>query len=561
MQEESRFKQRPITFKGRASRSEFCKGIIIFLVLTFFISYAAAVYIRDPNSPGYSVLAILKFILFIYVISITARRLHDVNKSGWWALLYIIPFVNLIFPIILMLVPGTKGPNRFDNDIIPNISSKNTTTVQSKDDIVKSEKKHNTTTSSKKSNLDLKDTTLNMLLSSDLKEYSGSEVSKALKKAGIKKLYHFTDINNIYSISRLKGLYSWDYLKKHGFSNKYFGGDSLSRKLDQNKDLQNYVHLSFCSDHPMAFRLQQEGRQLILLEIDVDILDENTKFSNMNAVSNDAKIGQGLSGLSLVDIKATQRQYVRRDDPDFPYHQAEALVSTFIPLSAILNWNEIIKNNEVLNVSESMMIDEWNKLLEKELSVVHDSNTKKTDKFNSLDECVNKLGKEYVAKQLTNVILYALNPNKSDNIAFFVLRQIQQTYGKKLLIERKTEYQQIANTILDCINQKWQNLDSYKFNKDIGQCKCDPFKVFDAFVNITTKDPTNICRISCDLKLQIIDNLYKELSHSYNWSSDILKKDLSNIKYLIKHWPNDIHTNNNIDEDVRQFLNSILQLK
>ena len=56
-------------------------------------------------------------------IAVVIRRLHDRDMSGWWYLGIIvasaIPFVNFIASIaflVLMVLPGTKGPNRFGPD-------------------------------------------------------------------------------------------------------------------------------------------------------------------------------------------------------------------------------------------------------------------------------------------------------------------------------------------------------------------------------------------------------------------------------------------------------------
>jgi uncharacterized membrane protein YhaH (DUF805 family) len=45
--------------------------------------------------------------LIVFVMSI--RRLHDLNRSGWWSFLVLIPFVTLI----LLLLPGNKTANQF----------------------------------------------------------------------------------------------------------------------------------------------------------------------------------------------------------------------------------------------------------------------------------------------------------------------------------------------------------------------------------------------------------------------------------------------------------------
>ena len=48
------------------------------------------------------------------------RRLHDIDRSGWWALLVLIPMLNLALGIVLLLVPGTAGENRFGPAAKPN---------------------------------------------------------------------------------------------------------------------------------------------------------------------------------------------------------------------------------------------------------------------------------------------------------------------------------------------------------------------------------------------------------------------------------------------------------
>lgn len=49
-------------------------------------------------------------------ISLTIRRSHDLNKSGWFLLLLFIPIVNLYAIFKLWLSKGTEGPNRFGPD-------------------------------------------------------------------------------------------------------------------------------------------------------------------------------------------------------------------------------------------------------------------------------------------------------------------------------------------------------------------------------------------------------------------------------------------------------------
>jgi uncharacterized membrane protein YhaH (DUF805 family) len=67
---------------------------------------------------GMSMIAMLGiggFYIATFVISImfAKRRLNDLNRSGWWFLLFLIPLVNLLFAIYILFFPGTDGDNNF----------------------------------------------------------------------------------------------------------------------------------------------------------------------------------------------------------------------------------------------------------------------------------------------------------------------------------------------------------------------------------------------------------------------------------------------------------------
>jgi uncharacterized membrane protein YhaH (DUF805 family) len=49
-------------------------------------------------------------------IAVAARRLHDVDRSGWWLLLNFIPLIGWIVLLVWFCTRGTEGPNRFGPD-------------------------------------------------------------------------------------------------------------------------------------------------------------------------------------------------------------------------------------------------------------------------------------------------------------------------------------------------------------------------------------------------------------------------------------------------------------
>ncbi len=159
-----------------------------------------------------------------------------------------------------------------------------------------------------------------------------------LRFHNVKCFYHFTDERNLFSIRKFGGLCSWYYSTQNDINIANPGGDGLSRDLDSKQGLQDYVRLSFCSDHPMAYHLKQSGASLVLLKIDIKVAAfVDTQFSNVNATDNDNIHGKNLIDLQRVNIAATQRRFVKKSEEIFHEHQAECMVRTFIPASFIIN--------------------------------------------------------------------------------------------------------------------------------------------------------------------------------------------------------------------------------
>lgn len=160
-----------------------------------------------------------------------------------------------------------------------------------------------------------------------------------LKTKGVSYFYHFTDESNLSSIRRYGGLFSWEYCVNHDIHIPNAGGDGQSRDLDCRHRLQDYVRLSFCTDHPMAYVVNKRtGGQLVLLKIKIDVATFlDTQFSNINAADNNVSHGASFADLRAVNIEATKERYVNRQSPIFAEHQAECMVKTFLPIEYIVN--------------------------------------------------------------------------------------------------------------------------------------------------------------------------------------------------------------------------------
>lgn len=54
--------------------------------------------------------------LVVPSLAVSVRRLHDINRSGWWVLINILPVLGTVILIVLFVLDGTPGPNRFGPD-------------------------------------------------------------------------------------------------------------------------------------------------------------------------------------------------------------------------------------------------------------------------------------------------------------------------------------------------------------------------------------------------------------------------------------------------------------
>ena len=55
----------------------------------------------------------LALVLLWPSLSLSIRRMHDMDRSGWWMLVFLLPIVGVFIMIIWNCQPGTPGVNRY----------------------------------------------------------------------------------------------------------------------------------------------------------------------------------------------------------------------------------------------------------------------------------------------------------------------------------------------------------------------------------------------------------------------------------------------------------------
>lgn len=138
--------RKSFVFNGRARRKEYWSWVLFSALLNIVVAVAAMM-ISSTETVQTCVSLIMNLLVFFPTLSVAIRRLHDVERSGWWyggyyialvvyALFGVIlvagssvkPFV--IFSIIFLVVAlcwgvamlvwsfteGTNGPNMYGED-------------------------------------------------------------------------------------------------------------------------------------------------------------------------------------------------------------------------------------------------------------------------------------------------------------------------------------------------------------------------------------------------------------------------------------------------------------
>ena len=99
--------------KGRLQRKYYLMyAIPLSIIPAFYINFTIA-----KGESGAIIFALFLLILAGVILTIQfIKRLHDINLSGWYVLLGLIPIVGNIFGLYVIFKDGTPGPNQYGED-------------------------------------------------------------------------------------------------------------------------------------------------------------------------------------------------------------------------------------------------------------------------------------------------------------------------------------------------------------------------------------------------------------------------------------------------------------
>ena len=147
--------QRYADFSGRAPRAEYWWYFLGTMVAYLVVMIVENMLGLDGTVGPYGPLSLILMLgLLVTGLAVTVRRLHDTNRSGWWILIAVVPYfivlvlaagamasgsmgamagvgllglvamAGAIVLLVFMVLPGTKGDNRFGADPYGGASSR-----------------------------------------------------------------------------------------------------------------------------------------------------------------------------------------------------------------------------------------------------------------------------------------------------------------------------------------------------------------------------------------------------------------------------------------------------
>ena len=101
-------------FGGRSRRKEYWYFVLFSLIVSLVLSAIDALLGTLSSSTNVGLLGgIYGLAIIIPSIAVSVRRLHDIDRTGWWILIGLVPLIGGIVLLVFALLDSTPGSNRY----------------------------------------------------------------------------------------------------------------------------------------------------------------------------------------------------------------------------------------------------------------------------------------------------------------------------------------------------------------------------------------------------------------------------------------------------------------
>lgn len=101
-------------FDGRAGRPEYWYFFLFNIIIAIVLSVVDNVAGTFNENTGMGLLSgFYSLAVLLPSLSVMVLRLHDTDRTGWWALILLIPFIGVLVMLVFMTLAGSPDDNRF----------------------------------------------------------------------------------------------------------------------------------------------------------------------------------------------------------------------------------------------------------------------------------------------------------------------------------------------------------------------------------------------------------------------------------------------------------------
>ena len=100
-------------FNGRSTRADYWWVVLASFLCGFVIGFVFGLMGESGVKLATTVSSLFSLAILVPSLAITVRRLHDINKSGWFILISLIPFVGSIILLVLLCMDSVNEGNQY----------------------------------------------------------------------------------------------------------------------------------------------------------------------------------------------------------------------------------------------------------------------------------------------------------------------------------------------------------------------------------------------------------------------------------------------------------------
>ncbi len=113
-----RFLRNYATFDGRSNRSDYWWVVLCNFIIGFVLGFLGGISGETDGGIFTTIAYLYSLATLVPGIALAVRRLHDVNKSGWYLLLGLIPVIGAIIILIYALTDSVNEGNKYGQRVL-----------------------------------------------------------------------------------------------------------------------------------------------------------------------------------------------------------------------------------------------------------------------------------------------------------------------------------------------------------------------------------------------------------------------------------------------------------